>query len=50
LVSSSIVKISLKYLLLICIAAATASHYNGILVTGDKEFSQLEKNITIEWL
>lgn len=33
-----------------CIAAATASNYKGVLVTGDKEFSQLEKNITIEWL
>ncbi|MCE5328874.1 type II toxin-antitoxin system VapC family toxin [bacterium] len=33
-----------------CIAAATASNYKGILVTGDKEFSQLEKNITIEWI
>jgi len=33
-----------------CIAAATADIHKGILVTGDKEFEQLEKNINIEWL
>jgi len=33
-----------------CIAAATTKNYGGSLVTGDKEFKQLEKNISIEWL
>ncbi len=33
-----------------CIAAATAKNYGGSLVTGDKEFRQLEKNINVEWL
>jgi predicted nucleic acid-binding protein len=33
-----------------CIAAATASIHKGFLITGDKEFNQLNKEIGIEWL
>jgi predicted nucleic acid-binding protein len=33
-----------------CIAAATANINNAMLVTGDKEFKKLEKEITIDWL
>jgi predicted nucleic acid-binding protein len=33
-----------------CFAAATASIYKAALVTGDKEFLKLEKDILIEWL
>jgi ribonuclease VapC len=33
-----------------CIAAATANINNALLVTGDKEFKKLEKEITIDWL
>ncbi len=33
-----------------CIAAATTDIHKGILVTGDKEFKQLEKDLDIEWL
>lgn len=33
-----------------CIAAATAKKYEGILITGDKEFKQLEKEVTVEWI
>jgi predicted nucleic acid-binding protein len=33
-----------------CIAAATANINNSVLVTGDKEFKKLEKEITIDWL
>jgi len=32
------------------IAAATADIHKGILLTGDKEFEQLKKDIDIEWL
>lgn len=33
-----------------CFAAATASIYKATLVTGDKEFLKLGKDILIEWL
>ena len=33
-----------------CIAAATADINDSTLVTGDKEFDKLEKEITIDWL
>ena len=33
-----------------CIAAATADINDSALVTGDKEFEKLEKEITIDWL
>jgi len=33
-----------------CIAAATADSHSAALVTGDKEFIKLEKEIKIEWL
>jgi predicted nucleic acid-binding protein len=33
-----------------CIAAATAKKYGGVLITGDKEFIQLEKEVSIEWI
>jgi len=33
-----------------CIAAATTDIHDGILVTGDREFKQLEKDLDIEWL
>ena len=33
-----------------CIAAATSSIYKGFLITGDKEFNQLNEEIGIEWL
>lgn len=33
-----------------CFAAALARKVNGHLVTGDPEFTQLEKEITITWL
>lgn len=33
-----------------CIAAATAKKYGGVLITGDKKFTQLEKEIRIEWI
>jgi predicted nucleic acid-binding protein len=33
-----------------CIAAATADINNSALVTGNKEFEKLEREITIDWL
>ncbi|MHB1253380.1 MAG: PIN domain-containing protein [Candidatus Humimicrobiaceae bacterium] len=33
-----------------CISAADAKKYEGILITGDKEFTQLEKEIYAEWI
>ena len=33
-----------------CVAAATAKKYKGVLITGDKEFTQLEKEISVEWI
>ena len=33
-----------------CIAAATANINDSVLVTRDKEFKKLEKEITIDWL
>ena len=33
-----------------CIAAATAKKYGAVLITGDKEFTQLEKEIAVEWI
>jgi len=33
-----------------CIAAATADINDALLVTGDKEFKKLEKEIKIDWL
>ncbi|MFZ1700018.1 MAG: type II toxin-antitoxin system VapC family toxin [Pyrinomonadaceae bacterium] len=33
-----------------CFAAATAKHHNAALLTGDREFEQLENEISIEWL
>ena len=33
-----------------CIAAATVKKYGGVLITGDKEFTQLEKETSIEWI
>ena len=33
-----------------CIAAATAYINDSILITGDKEFERLEKEITIYWI
>lgn len=33
-----------------CIAAATAHINDAVLMTGDKEFEKLEKEITIDWL
>jgi predicted nucleic acid-binding protein len=33
-----------------CIAAATAKKYKGVLITGDKEFTHLEKEISVEWI
>lgn len=33
-----------------CFAAATASIYKATLITGDKEFLKLGKDILIEWL
>ncbi len=33
-----------------CYATALAKHNNATLITGDREFKQLEKEITINWL
>ena len=33
-----------------CFAAALAKHRKASLVTGDREFKQIEQEITIEWL
>ena len=33
-----------------CFAAALAKHHNAALLTGDKEFKQLENEISIIWL
>jgi len=33
-----------------CIAAATTDTHKCILVTGDREFKRLEKDLGIEWL
>ena len=33
-----------------CFAAALAKHHKATLVTGDREFKQLEKEIEINWL
>lgn len=33
-----------------CFAAALAKHQKATLITGDQEFKQLEKEITINWL
>jgi len=33
-----------------CFAAALAKQSKAILVTGDREFKRLEKDITIQWL
>ncbi|MEJ7847801.1 MAG: type II toxin-antitoxin system VapC family toxin [Pyrinomonadaceae bacterium] len=33
-----------------CYAAALAKHNNATLITGDRKFKQLEKEITIDWL
>ena len=33
-----------------CYAAATAKHYKAELVTGDREFKQVEKEVKIIWI
>jgi predicted nucleic acid-binding protein len=33
-----------------CFAAALAKHKNALLLTGDREFKQVESQITIDWL
>jgi uncharacterized protein len=33
-----------------CFAAALTKHKNGILLTGDPEFKQVERDISISWL
>lgn len=33
-----------------CFAAALAKLHQGIVITGDPEFAEVEKEITIEWL
>jgi predicted nucleic acid-binding protein len=33
-----------------CFAAALAKFHNGVLVTGDDEFRQIEKEISIDWI
>jgi len=33
-----------------CFAAALAIQFDAVLVTGDKEFKQLEKEIKIQWI
>ncbi len=33
-----------------CFAAALAQHKRAVLLTGDSEFKQVEKEVTIDWL
>jgi ribonuclease VapC len=33
-----------------CFAAALAKHKRGVLLTGDAEFKQVEREVNIEWL